>query len=59
MTTTPANVAKPLSYYHREMHRQMIEVARSVRHDGARHARLLDLARASRSYFAHYRSVGN
>lgn len=59
MPTTPANAPKPLSYYHREMHRRTIEVARNVRHNGARHARLLDLARASRFYFAHFRSVGD
>lgn len=58
-STCTCNADKPLSYYHRRMHREMVELARASRHDGAAHARIMDLARASRVYFEHFRSLGN
>lgn len=59
MSIARTNATKPLSHYHRELHRKTVELARSVRYDGAQHARLLDLARASRFYFEHFRSIGD
>lgn len=50
---------RPLSALHRAEFRRLIEMARQYRHDGQRHARLLELAAASRVYFGHFKQQGN
>ena len=41
---------RPLSAIHRDLHKGSIDAARRLRYDGATHARLLQLAGASRAY---------
>lgn len=49
-------ITRPLSSIHRQLHKGSVDAARRMRYDGAAHARLLELAKASRVYFAHFKS---
>lgn len=47
-----------LSTVHKDIHVATLAHARSIRGDGAAHARLMALARESRFYFSALRSIG-
>lgn len=47
-----------LSAVHKDIHIATLAHARRVRYDSQAHARLMDLARTARLYFAQMRSIG-
>ena len=48
-----------ISSQHKRIHIDTLALARQFRADGARHARLMELARAARFYFSQFRAIGD
>ncbi|MEN8517799.1 MULTISPECIES: hypothetical protein [Burkholderia] len=51
-------MATKLSTYHRTNHAASLALAKNLRKNGSAHARMLELAKASRLYFEQLRKIG-
>lgn len=58
MTTAIAQTRR-ISDHHRSIHAATLALARVHRHDAAKHASLMHLARSSRFYFTQLRALGD
>ncbi|EIF32277.1 hypothetical protein BCh11DRAFT_07866 [Burkholderia sp. Ch1-1] len=47
-----------LSTYHRTNHAASLALAKNLRKNGSAHAQMMELAKASRSYFEQLRKIG-